>query len=82
MEFDDLVYRYRLRVGDEVILNGTLHTQARGGKIGKTFSNYHCYISDIRPGCTYKYLLGDDYTDELGWVDGSSLEPVTKMEYL
>ena len=79
--FDDLVFRFP-QVGQTVYFTGTLHSNSNGGKEGKSFINYPCYIVDIRSNAKYPVLLGDNYTDELGWVSVSSITYRQNIQYL
>lgn len=50
-------------------LNGTLHKSSDGtAGTGRYLSNHHVYVSDYRPGSKYPILLGDRYSNQLGWV--------------
>lgn len=35
---------------------------------GRYFSNYPVHIVKINPGAKHPFLLGDQYSDRLGWV--------------
>ena len=57
-------------VGTRVIFTGTLWKSADGtAGPGASFSNYECYISRIVSDKNpFPVLLGDEYTNQLGWV--------------
>lgn len=56
------------KVKDSVLFNGTLYKSSYGEGKGKRLNNYKAYIVRIIPGRTYPILLGDNYSNQLGWV--------------
>ena len=57
-------------VGREYCFSGVLHTQADGyGRTGRRFDNYRVHVVMILDrDVPYPILLGDEYSDQLGWV--------------
>ena len=65
-------------VGHWFILNGRLHVSSDGTKgVGRAFENYKVTIvRDLRDegrDALYPILLGDNYTNKLGWVSEDEL---------
>ena len=65
-------------VGHCFILNGRLHVSSDGTKgVGRAFENYKVTIvRDLRDegrDALYPILLGDDYSNQLGWVSEDEL---------
>ena len=80
-DLDDLVFRFP-KVGQTVYFTGTLHSNSNGGEEGRNFTNYPCYIVDIRSNAKYPVRLGDENSDELGWVSVSSITYRQPIQYL
>jgi len=59
----------KYKVGDKVILNGTLYTTSNGGKAGATVKDKHTTITRAVAGKPYPY----NTTGDLGWVAESSV---------
>jgi len=68
----------QIRVGVKLTLTGVLHTSSYGEGTGKKFTNYPVHISKIIPGRPYPVLLGDDHSEQLGWVSNDELTGVVK----
>ena len=53
---------------------GTLQASSDGtAGTGRNLSNHPVYIVKQRPGAKYPILLGDDYSNQLGWCNWSDL---------
>ena len=52
---------------------GRLHASSYGERPGKTLNNDPVYISRVVEGRPCPILLGNQWTDQLGWVPESSL---------
>lgn len=59
----------KYKVGDKVVLNGTLYTTSNGGKAGATVKDKHTTITRAIAGKPYPY----NTTGDLGWVAESSV---------
>lgn len=59
----------KYKVGDKVVLNGTLYTTSNGGKAGVTVKDKHTTITRAVSGKPYPY----NTTGDLGWVAESSV---------
>lgn len=59
----------KYKVGDKVVLNGTLYTTSNGGKAGATVKDKHTTITRAVDGKPYPY----NTTGDLGWVAESSV---------
>ncbi len=65
-----------IRVGFRFLLNGRLHKNSYGGGLqNKVWNNYEVRIVGIinDPNRECPILLGDDWSDELGWVSPEEL---------
>ena len=64
-----------IRVGVRFYLTGRLQVDSYGTSgTGRYFSNYPVRIVNIKTdGRPYPILLGDDWTDKLGWVSRDML---------
>ena len=62
------------KVGDKVIVNGTLYSNSYGGKAGKTLTNYQGTITIINIKGTKPYHI-----DKLGWVAKESISTNNKF---
>ena len=60
-------------VGTRLTLSGVLHCSSYGEGTGRRFSNYPVRIVKIVSGRPYPVLLGDDYSNQLGWVSYDEL---------
>ena len=54
--------------GMEVILNGTVYTDSYGSKPNRTYCNYRCRVSRVATKGSHPILLGDTFSNQLGWV--------------
>ena len=62
-------------VGAKFILNGHVHETSYGdGRIGKRFTDYPVRIVRIIEGRRYPILLGDQYSNQLGWISEDELD--------
>lgn len=59
----------KYKVGDKVVLNGTLYTTSNGGNAGATVKDKHTTITRAIAGKPYPY----NTTGDLGWVSESSV---------
>ena len=59
----------KYKVGDKVVLNGTLYSTSNGGKAGATVKDKHTTITRVVAGKPYPY----NTTGDLGWVAESSV---------
>ena len=59
----------KYKVGDKVVLNGTLYSTSNGGKAGATVKDKHTTITRAIAGKPYPY----NTTGDLGWVAESSV---------
>ena len=63
-----------IKVGVEFYLTGRLQVASDGSKgTGKYFQNYPVRIVRTNGYNPYPILLGDDYSDQLGWVNEDML---------
>jgi len=62
------------KIGDNVIVNGTLHSNSYGGKKGKTLKNYTGKITHINLKGTKPYHI-----DKLGWVTKDSIKNTNEV---
>ena len=68
-----------VKKGTRFFLSGRLHKNSYGGgRQEKEWKNYPVRIVRIIEGRECPILLGDEYTDELGWV---TLDELTKVNY-
>lgn len=70
-----IAFRY-IKVGVRLLLNGRLHKDSYGGGLqNKVWRDYEVYISRIIDDEDREcpILLGDDYTNQLGWVSYDEL---------
>jgi len=63
----------QITVGVKLTLSGVLHTSSYGEGTGRRFNNYPVRIVKIISGRPYPILLGDDYSNQLGWVSSDEL---------
>ena len=65
----------QIRVGISFYLTGRLNVAADGSRgRGKSFSNYKVRIVRILDrDVPYPILLGDNFSDQLGWVSAAEL---------
>ena len=59
--------------GMEVILNGTVYTDSYGSKPVRTYFNYRCRVSRVTTKGSHPILLGDAFSNQLGWVSTSEI---------
>lgn len=62
--------KLKYKVGDKVIVNGTLHATADGAGAGATISNKHTTITRAIAGKAYPYNI----TGDLGWIAESAIK--------
>ncbi len=68
-----------VKIGTCFLLSGRLHKNSYGGgRQEKEWKNYPVRIVRIIKGRECPILLGDEYSDELGWV---TLDELTKVNY-
>lgn len=71
----------QITVNRYLTLTGVLNVASDGSRgTGRRFTNYKVRIVRILDrNVPYPILLGDDYTDTLGWVSYDDLTGVTKV---
>ena len=71
----------QITVNRYLTLSGVLQVASDGSRgTGRRFTNYRVHIVKILDrNVPYPILLGDDYTDTLGWVSYDDLTGVTKV---
>lgn len=61
-------------VGMRFRLTGVLHVASDGSRgTGRRFTDYPVHIVRIISGRKYPILLGDNYSEQLGWVSADEL---------
>ena len=63
----------QITVGTRLFFTGVLHTSSYGEGVTRRFNSYPVRIVRIIPGRLYPVLLGDDYSNVLGWVSYDEL---------
>ena len=59
---------------DDYLFTGRLQGSSDGtARPGRSFSNYPVHIVRQIPGAKYPILLGDKYSEQLGWCSESNL---------